>query len=347
MKYETVNEKRVILMRAFHFFTLSIVTILTVSGCVVTKQSYTQLLSEKTALDLEKQKLEKDLAQTRAEDEKKISEQKNRIAKLEQEVVDLQAKYDQDIAVAVSRQMELSKSLKVLKEESSEETQDLLQQITELQDKYDTDLKVKNDSIDRLKTEQREKIEALNNRLDHEIQSNKLVVERLLGEIEKLEALTAEQKKAMKELADQADQLELQLKEEIEKGEIRLKRYKTKTIINIDNSILFDSGKAEVKERVKRTLSKIAVALNNFPENNIQIEGHTDNVPIHTARFPSNWELSAARALAVLKFFVDKTDADPRRLSAVGYGEYRPLVPNDTPENRRLNRRVDIVILPK
>ncbi len=316
-------------------------------GCVVTKKSYTQLLSEKTALDLEKEKIERELAGTRAENEKKIAEQKNRITKLEQELVDLQAKYDQDTAFAAARQSELSKSLEVLKEESSEETQDLLQQIAELQDKYDTELGLKNETIDALKMEQREKIEELNNLLDHEIQSNKLVVERLLGEIEKLEALTAEQEKAMKQLADQADQLEHQLKEEIEKGEIRLKRYKTKTIINIDNSILFDSGKTEVKEGVKKSLSKIATALNNFPENNIQIEGHTDDVPIHTPQFPSNWELSAARALAVLRFFTDKTDVDPRKLSAVGYGEYRPLVPNDTAENRRLNRRVDIVILPK
>jgi chemotaxis protein MotB len=334
-------------MKAITLLTITIAITFITSSCVVTKKSYTQLLSEKTALDLEKQKIEKELTDTRAEDEKKIAEQKNRITKLEQEVADLQAKYDQDVAVAASRQMELSKSLEVLKEESSEETQDLLQQITEIQEKYDTDLSAKNDMIDTLKTDHRENIEALNNRLDHEIQSNKLVVERLLGEIEKLEAMTAEQEKAMKELSTQADQLEQQLKEEIEKGEIRLKRYKTKTIINIDNSILFDSGRTTVKEGVKKSLSKIAEALNNFPENNIQIEGHTDDVPIHTPKFPSNWELSAARALSVLRFFADKTDVDPRKLSAVGYGEYHPLVPNDTPENKRLNRRVDIVILPK
>jgi chemotaxis protein MotB len=334
-------------MKAIKLIAIIMAIAFAISGCVVTQKSYTQLLSEKTALDLEKQELETELADTRAEDEKKLSEQKNRIAKLEQELADLNAKHDQGMAVAASRQMELSKSLEVLQEASSEETQELLQQITEIQDKYDTDLSAKNDMLDTLKTEHRENIEALNNRLDHEIQSNKLVVERLLAEIEKLEAVTAEQEKAVKELSTQADQLELQLKEEIEKGEIRLKRYKTKTIINIDNSILFDSGKTTVKEGVKDSLSKIAAALNNFPENNIQIEGHTDDVPIHTAKYPSNWELSAARALSVLRFFVDKTEVDPRKLSAVGYGEYHPLVPNDTPENKRLNRRVDIVILPK
>jgi len=334
-------------MKAIKLLAIIMPIAFAINGCVVTQKSYTQLLSEKTALDLEKQKLEKDLAHTRAEDEKKIAAQKNRITKMEQELADLQTKYDQDLAVGASRQMELSKSLEVLKEESSEETQDLLQQIMEIQEKYDTDLSAKNDMIDTLKTEQRENIEALNNRLDHEIQSNKLVVERLLGEIENLETETAEQEKAMRELSTQADQLEQQLKGEIEKGEIRLKRYKTKTIINIDNSILFDSGKTTVKEGVKKSLSKIAEALNNFPENNIQIEGHTDDVPIHTPKFPSNWELSAARALSVLRFFVDKTEVDPRKLSAVGYGQYHPLAPNDTPENKRLNRRVDIVILPK
>ena len=334
-------------MKTITLLAITMAIVFAVNGCVVTQKSYTQLLSEKTALEIEKQDLADDLARTRVEDEKKISEQKNRITKMEQELADLQAKYNQDIAVAASRQMELSKSLEVLKEESSEETQDLLQQIIEIQEKYDADLSAKNDQIDTLKAEHRETVEGLNNRLDHEIQSNKLVVQRLLGEIEKLEAVTAEQKQAMAELSTQADQLELQLKEEIEKGEIRLKRYKTKTIINIDNSILFDSGSTTVKEGVKKSLSKIAAALNSFPENNIQIEGHTDDVPINTPKYPSNWELSAARALSVLRFFVDTTDVDPRKLSAVGYGEYRPLVPNDTPENKRLNRRVDIVILPK
>jgi len=118
-------------------------------------------------------------------------------------------------------------------------------------------------------------------------------------------------------------------------------------IINIDNSICFDSGSAILKKDVKHSLDKIAESLRDFPDNNIQIEGHTDNVPIHTVRFPSNWELSAARALAVLRYLENRKILDPQRLSAVGYGQYHPIVPNVTAENRRLNRRVDIVILPK
>ena len=317
------------------------------AGCVVTKQSYNQLLNDLTATQAENERLSRELSETRTEDEQIIAQQKNRIASLERELSDLKVQYDDRLAASASRRIELSKSLEVLREQSSEETQNLLQQIVELQDKYDADIQQKNKAIEALNTAYREDVEALNNRLDHEIQSNKLLVQRLLDEIETLEALTAEQKAALGQLEQQADQLELQLKEEIEKGEIRLKRYKTKTVINIDNSILFDSGRATLKQDVKKSLIKIANALNKYPENNIQIEGHTDDVPINTPQYPSNWELSAARAIAVLRFFVEKSDMDPRKLSAVGLGEYHPLAPNDSPKNRRLNRRVDIVILPQ
>ena len=315
-------------------------------GCVVTKKSYTSLLSDYTALEHEKQELEEDLSDTKAKKDKTISEQKNRISSLEQGLKDLEEKYTDDMAVAASRQDELNQSIATLKNESTEQNQDLLQQITELQEKYDTDIAAKNDTITALKSRYRDELETLNNRLDHEIQSNKILTGKLLEQIKTLEDMNAEKEKALNELSQQADQIEKQLKAEIENGEITLKRYKTKTIINIDNSILFDSGQARLKKKVKQSLAKIAQAINKYPENNIQIEGHTDNVPIHTEQFPSNWELSSARALAVLRFFADKTDMDPRKLSAVGYGEYHPLAPNDTKDNKRLNRRVDIVILP-
>ena len=315
-------------------------------GCVVTKKSYTSLLSDYTALDLDNQKLEKEFSDTKSKNDKTISEQKNRIVNLEQGLKDFKEKYADDMAVAASRQDELSQSITTLKNESTEQTQSLLQQIKDLQEKYDTDITAKNDSIATLKSQHRDELETMNNKLDHETQSNKMITGKLRDQIEVLENMNKEKEKALNELSRQADQIENQLRAEIENGEITLKRYKTKTIINIDNSILFDSGQAMLKKKVRKSLVKIARAINKYPENNIQIEGHTDNVPIHTERFPSNWELSSARALAVLRFFVDQTDMDPRKLSAVGYGEYHPLAPNDTKDNKRMNRRVDIVILP-
>ncbi len=333
-------------MRITGLLIICCVLISLTEGCVVTKKSYTSLLSDYTALDLENQKLEKEFSDTKSKNDKTISEQKNRISSLEQGLNDFKEKYADDMAVAASRQDELSKSITTLKNESTEQTQSLLQQIKDLQVKYDTDITAKNDTITTLKSQHRDELETMNNKLDNEIQSNKMVTGKLLDQIKTLEDMNEEQEKALNELSRQADQIEKQLRAEIENGEITLKRYKTKTIINIDNSILFDSGRAMLKQKVRKSLAKIAQAINKFPENNIQIEGHTDNVPIHTEQFPSNWELSSARALAVLRFFADKTDMDPRKLSAVGYGEYHPLAPNDTKDNKRLNRRVDIVILP-
>ena len=89
---------------------------------------------------------------------------------------------------------------------------------------------------------------------------------------------------------------------------------------------------------------KIGGVISRVP-NAVCIEGHTDNVPITTQAFPSNWELSAARAVTIVKFLANRMDVYPRRLSAVGYGESRPIKPNDAPEHRAKNRRVEIVLL--
>lgn len=115
-------------------------------------------------------------------------------------------------------------------------------------------------------------------------------------------------------------------------------------VISIKDSTFFDLGKADLKPRSREILEKIGVALKELP-NQIRIEGHTDNLPINTPQFPSNWELSTARATTVLRYLAENVGLSPKRLSAVGYGEFRPLYPNDTEEHRAKNRRVDIVVL--
>ena len=80
-------------------------------------------------------------------------------------------------------------------------------------------------------------------------------------------------------------------------------------------------------------------------DHDIVIEGYTDNLPMQSARYPNNWELSTARALSVVYYLINEKDIEPTRLSAKGYGEYRPIAPNDTPENRAKNRRVNIVLV--
>jgi chemotaxis protein MotB len=113
--------------------------------------------------------------------------------------------------------------------------------------------------------------------------------------------------------------------------------------ITLKDYILYNSGKADLKESSFKTLNAI-VGLIKTVTNPISIEGHTDNVPIGNAAFASNWELSAARAASVLHYFESKDIAD-NRLQFTGYGEYKPLFPNDTPVHRQANRRVNIVIL--
>ena len=116
------------------------------------------------------------------------------------------------------------------------------------------------------------------------------------------------------------------------------------TRIAFADRILFDFGKDAINREGFPFLDKIAQVLADVPYP-LRVEGHTDNVPIQTKRFPSNWELSIARAVNVVKYFAQVRNIDPRRLSAVGYGESRPVVQNDTPSNRAKNRRVEILLL--
>lgn len=114
--------------------------------------------------------------------------------------------------------------------------------------------------------------------------------------------------------------------------------------LSFEDEILFDFGKADINPAGAKMLDQIAKAIKKVP-NSVRIEGHTDNIPIQTVRFPSNWELSVARAVNVVKYFAEVCKIEPHRLSAVGYGESRPVAANDTAANRMKNRRVEILLI--
>ncbi|GKX65497.1 OmpA family protein [Inconstantimicrobium mannanitabidum] len=128
------------------------------------------------------------------------------------------------------------------------------------------------------------------------------------------------------------------------KNDVEVKNDSRGVIIQVKDSVLFESAKADLIPSSKDLLDRIAKFISQV-KNNIEIEGHTDNVPINTFKFESNWELSTNRAVNVLRYFVEYKKLDPKRFGAEGYGEYRPLVSNDTPENRAQNRRINIIIL--
>lgn len=115
-------------------------------------------------------------------------------------------------------------------------------------------------------------------------------------------------------------------------------------VITITDTILFDSGSDVIRKSAIPVMDGIAPTLKNIP-NQIRVEGHTDDTPINNARFHSNWELSTARATSIIRDFIEHYGFPPLKLSAAGYGEYRPVKPNDTLADKAANRRVDIVIL--
>ena len=115
-------------------------------------------------------------------------------------------------------------------------------------------------------------------------------------------------------------------------------------VISLTGEILYQQGRADIRDQGREVLAMISDILRDVP-NDIMIEGHTDDVPIRTDEFPSNWELSTARAVNVIKFLIEERNFEPARLSAAGYSEYRPVADNDTAEGRAENRRVEVVVL--
>jgi len=163
------------------------------------------------------------------------------------------------------------------------------------------------------------------------------------SDIEKIESLKGE----LDELRQTRGILEERLSQEIADKQVSLAMAEKGLVITFVAEVLFDSGKAKLRKESFPILDKVVRILKEeVPLNNIGIEGHTDNEPIKYSPWKSNWELSAQRALGVL-YYLESEGIGPTRLSAAGYGEYKPIAPNDTAEERQLNRRVEIVILPK
>ncbi len=136
-----------------------------------------------------------------------------------------------------------------------------------------------------------------------------------------------------------------ELQDKIDNGELKLLHTGKGLVLRLPEFLFFDSGQATIRPEARPLLDKLAKILQLIP-NNIVIEGHTDNRPIHTPQFPSNWELSTARAAALVRYFIEEHHLDPARLAAAGYGEYHPVASNDDDQGRQANRRVELIIRP-
>ncbi len=163
------------------------------------------------------------------------------------------------------------------------------------------------------------------------------------SDIEKIQVLESE----LEKLSATKSILATRLAQEIADQKVRLGMAEKGLVITFVAEVLFDSGKAKLREESLQILDKvIRILKETVPFNKIGVEGHTDNEPIKHSRWKSNWELSSQRALGVVHY-LEKRGITPRRLSAVGYGEHQFIASNDTVEGRQINRRVEIVILPR
>ncbi len=198
-------------------------------------------------------------------------------------------------------------------------------------------------------------IQAQNHEMAERLRAMGVTVEELEGTRENLQSSLNETQRALEELRARERQAQARLqtfrnmlerfRSMIESGRLRVRIVRGRMVVELPEGILFDSGRAELKDEGETTLAEVAQVLRDIPNRQFQIAGHTDNVPIRSRRYPSNWELSTARAVTVSKFLLEQ-GVDTGRLSAAGYAETQPVSSNDTPEGRAQNRRIEIVLMP-
>ena len=175
-------------------------------------------------------------------------------------------------------------------------------------------------------------------------------VKDLKYDIEKKESIIEEQTRVIREIHATKEKIESGLKEQIEAQEVKIEEIEGKLKVTFVDKILFDTGKVEIGKRGQGALLSLADSLRESKNQNIVVEGHTDDVPIGLAlmdKYPTNWELSAARAIGVARFLQEKGWLEPERLSVAAYSYYKPVASNDTAEGRRQNRRIEIILVPK
>jgi len=213
-----------------------------------------------------------------------------------------------------------------------------LQQANKGCDEKLADLQSKNTYLKNINLKLSQNVERLSQNLAH-----------LNNDLQKKKSVIKLQNKVIRLLDDTKNTIATSLKEEIEAEEIELVEMEDTLKVVFIDKILFDSGSVEINEKGKKILLVVADSVRAHKDQKLLVEGHTDNLPLRATlkeRFPSNWELSAARAAAVVRFLQKEGQLQPERLSARGYSYYRPVVSNQTKEGRHQNRRIEIILGP-
>jgi len=289
-----------------------IAAIFLLTGCVSTK-SYKAALEESAGRKTQLEQTQNELNNSGQENTRLKKEMEDSKAALEREISSLKSQL-QELS---SKGVMTSKEIEALKQEK---------------EKLSASDKAKGDEIANLAKEK----EYLNRELER--------LQMKTGE------LSAEKEKELANVKSTYENLVKEMQTEIEKGDIKITQAVDRLTVNLVEKILFDSGKAEVKTEGLKVLKRVGDILKNISDKQIRVEGHTDNVKISARlrdKFPTNWELSTARASNIVRYLQDKVGITPKSLSVAGMSEFRPVASNDTEEGKAQNRRIEIVLLPK
>jgi chemotaxis protein MotB len=193
------------------------------------------------------------------------------------------------------------------------------------------------DDTTALAGEMKKRLEKLGQNVD-KLTSEKGELARSLEELRKQKAIAEARAATFRNLMEK-------LRSMIDAGQLKVIIRDGRMLIALESDVLFDSGKTSLKPAGQTALAKVAQVLAGIPDRKYQVAGHTDNVPIHTAKFPSNWDLSTARAVEVVNFLI-ANGLKAQQVSAAGFGEFDPVAANDTPDHQAQNRRIEIVLQP-
>ena len=297
----------------------TLILILLMTGCVTTGKFKAQQERANT--------LEEQLADTK----KELDSVKLNLQNTEQDLraaTEQLASANEQIASLKKSNTDLQKSLEAKKGELTKKVADLIKE---------------KDALSQKLAEKSVETADLRQTKDKEIS-------QLNRTIEDTQAEAKAKEEEISKVTKSYDDLTTSLKSEIAAGQVTITQLKGKLTVNMVDSIVFDSGRSEVRSAGSKVLKQIGNILNDVQDKDIFISGHTDNIPIGgelKKKYATNWELSTARATAIARYLQDHAKVAPERLVAAGYGQYRPVAPNDTPENRRLNRRIEIILVPK
>ena len=175
------------------------------------------------------------------------------------------------------------------------------------------------------------------------------VRDRLQAVSTELRQAVVEKEKQLEAVRSTQDELVASLQQEISDQKVQVERIRDRLRVDMVDEVLFDSGEATLKPAGVEVMRKVGAILKKAADRRVEVQGHTDNVPIRGAlatRFPTNWELSAARSINVVRFLQDQAGLDPKLLYASASSEYRPRDTNDTDQGRRRNRRIEILLVP-